>query len=103
MELNSEMIGAGFESDVMGVTDISYDNTPIFLDRINKIRDLAVQLGGFEESPRKSLYASLGPPRPTFEARGGVDTIVVDDTPFDDSIYSPMISTLKEFSDMYQE
>lgn len=102
MELNSEIIGAGFETDVMGVTDVSYDNTPIFLDRINKIRDLAIQLGGFEE-PREPLYASLGPARPTFEARGGLETIVVDDTPFDDSIYSPMLSTLKEFSDMYQE
>lgn len=73
-------------------TDFSADDIEMILSKLNKIKYSALTVGG------SAVYANLSP----IPSRGGLETIVYEETPYDDTSYEPMMSTPRDFSNLYE-
>lgn len=103
MNLNSEMIK--WDSDE--IVPYTYDNVDIIYERLNKIEDLSPyvseQIVISEEPIYSTLADDLPATKPTYEARGGLDTVLMDSESLGETIYPARMSSLREFSNIYQE
>ena len=87
MDMNSEVWGGGFETDMMATVPYSFADGDILIDRLNKIKDVTEDMiGGMSDVPIISA-----------------DTIVIPDTPYDESLYLPDLSSLAPLSDKYYD
>ena len=86
MDMNSEVWGGGFETDMMATVPYSFADGDILIDRLNKIKDITTDMIGGMDVPIIST-----------------DTIVIPDTPYDESLYLPDLSSLAPLSDEYYD
>ena len=108
MDMNSEVWGGGFETDMMATVPYSFADGDILIDRLNKIKDITTDMIGGMDVPRLKPSSNLSPSRLRLDSLQDVlqqdmNTIVIPDTPYDESLYLPDLSSLAPLSDEYYD